>query len=213
MNKGLIYALIILSLYAFEAQKAYSQTADKDKLGMALDYFQSGKYHEALLLFNKLDAKYTLSPRFIAYIGVCHYYEQDYKQAAEYLDKAMPDIGVFAPHERSIYYFTNAQSHFDLRQYDMAIPLYEQTLLVCYDNEKPDALYHLGVCHMFMRDWQNARDYLSSALAYYDKYPNSTNRSFRMAQIRNMIKGCDEQIQKQETKADTIATRVSQNNN
>jgi len=36
---------------------------------MALDYFQSGKYHEALLIFQKLGQDYRLDSRFAAFPG------------------------------------------------------------------------------------------------------------------------------------------------
>ena len=48
-----------------------TKSADKEKLERAIQYFQGGKFHEALLLFAPLSKKYTLSKRTIAYMGVC----------------------------------------------------------------------------------------------------------------------------------------------
>ncbi|MBQ2523387.1 MAG: hypothetical protein II541_04205, partial [Prevotella sp.] len=81
-------------------------SADTEMLGKALDYFQGGKFHESLLLFEKLDKKYKLNPRFRAYMGVCYYYDWDYEKACEYLDSMIPQMAPFAPHERSVYYYS-----------------------------------------------------------------------------------------------------------
>lgn len=170
------------------------QPEDKDRLGMAIEYFQSGKYHEALLIFQDLDRKYKLSPRFRGYIGVCYYYEWNYEEACKYLDAMLPELEIFAPHERSVYYFSAASSHFQLKEYRAAIPLYEKMLTVCYDNEKPETFYQLGFCYMFIDDWFNARDCFVSALAYYTRFLNRPDQHARMQQIRNMIKGCEEKM-------------------
>ena len=54
--------------------------ASSQLLTRAIEYFQSGKYHEALLLFQRLDNKYKLNARFQGYIGVCYFYDGDYKK-------------------------------------------------------------------------------------------------------------------------------------
>ena len=75
----------------------------------ALEYFTSAKYHEALLIFQRLDKEYKLNERFKAYIGLCYYHDWDYETAAKYLEDAMPKLEVFAPHERSVYYYTRVK--------------------------------------------------------------------------------------------------------
>lgn len=187
--------LLVSSLMAIFCLQIHAQQAeDKDRLGMAIEYFQGGKYHEALLIFQDLDRKYNLNPRFRGYIGVCCYYEWKYEEACKYLDALIPELEIFAPHERSVYYFSAANSHFQLKEYREAIPLYEKMLTVCYDNEKPETFYQLGFCYMFINDWHNARDSFASALAYYTRFLNRPDQQARMQQIRNMIKGCDERI-------------------
>ncbi len=173
-----------------------AQTTDSEKLGMALEYFQSRKYHEALLLFEKLDKKYRLNPRFRAYIGVCYYYEWDYEKATAYLDSVIPKLEAFAPQERSFYYFAAAESHFNLKQYEKAMPLYEEMLQLCHDNEKADAYYKIGFIHVFHENWLSALDSLQSALVYYREH--LPNREARIAQIRNMINGCCRKIEEQQ---------------
>lgn len=161
---------------------------------MALEYFTSAKYSESLVLFQDLDKKYQLNPRYIAYIGVCYYYIWDYENAIKYLDEAIPQLDHFAPHERSVYYYCNAESHFNLQKYQESVPLYEKMLELCYDEEKADVLYHLGFCYMFQEDWLLARDYYRMALKYYKKYLNIPEKQARMAQIKNMIAGCIEHL-------------------
>ena len=175
------------------ACSSFAQVNDSQKLGMALEYFQSGKYHETLIILEKLDLQYKLNPRFRAYLGVCYYYEWDYKNACKYLDELMPQLEVFAPHERSVYYFANAESHFFLGEYDKAIPLYESMLLVCYDNEKADALFRIAYCYLSKKDWQNGHEYLCYARDYYQTFPNE-NKAARLEQIKTMIAGCEEKM-------------------
>ena len=113
--------MLCMSVLSLSAQKS----KDSEDLGKALDYFTSQKYHEALLIFQRLDKAYQLNPRFKAYIGLCYFNEWDYEMAAKYLDNAIPRLDAFAPHERSVYYYTAGESHFNMKQYEKAIPLYE----------------------------------------------------------------------------------------
>lgn len=174
---------------------AVADEPDGKTLERAIDYFAGGKYHEALILFTRLDSRYNLNPRFKAYIGVCHYHEWNYEEACRYLDPVIDDLEVYAPHERSVYYLADAESHFQLQQYKEAVPLYERQLLVCYDNEKGDALYRLGFCHMFLSAWQNAVDCFTSAKDYYLRF-NPGNDAARLAQIDKMIAGCEAELRK-----------------
>lgn len=188
-------AISLLLLFFVNAHAACQKSGSPDTktLGKALEYFSGGKYHEALLLLKGLDSKYKLNPRFKAYIGVCYYHEWDYAKASKYLDEAMPDLEVYLPGERNVYYNTAAESHFMLEEYAKAIPLYEKQLLVCRDNEKADVFYRLGFCHMFMENWQNAADYFRSAIAYYDSH-NLSIRHARAIQAEKMLNGCEEKI-------------------
>lgn len=165
------------------------RSADARELGKALEYFAAGKYHEALLIFDKLDGKYRLNPRYMAYIGVCHYYEWNYEKAISYLDKAIPHLVNFSPQERSFYYWANAESHFQLARYHEAIPLYDTMLTLCHDNEKPEAYYRLGFCHLFAEEWQDALRNFQLSLDYYQQYRNTPDSQARITQLRHMIKG------------------------
>lgn len=167
---------------------------DTELLGRAIDYFQSGKYHEALLIFEELDEEYDLNPRYHAYMGICYYHEWSYPEACKYLDEAIPQLEGFAPHERSVYYFTDGESHFQLQQYHEAIPYFEKALTVCFENEKAEINYRLGFCYMFEEQWEKARDHYQQALDnYLTFYNNDENRS-RILQTAHMLKGCESHL-------------------
>ena len=168
--------------------------SDNERLGMALEYFQSGKYHEAIMLFEQLDKEYTLNERYHAFMGVCYYYEWQYADACKYLDAAMPHLEVFAPHERSIYYFTDGESHFQLQQYSEAIPHYEKALTVCFENEKGDIHYRLGLCYMFAEQWEAARNHYEQALNNYLALRDTPDMKARIYQTASMMKGCEDKL-------------------
>lgn len=172
------------------------QSEGSERLGMALEYFQTGKYHEALIIFQKLDKQYKLNPRFRAYIGLCYYYEWDYKTAVEYFDKVLPLLGGLTPHELSVYYYAAGESYFQMQQYAKALPYYEKDLTVCYNQEKGDVCYRIGLCHMFAGEWQKAYDSYSAAETYYTEYRDTKPLEARLAQIKNMKNGCMNGISK-----------------
>ena len=98
---------------------------------------------------------------------------------------------MFAPHERSIYYYTCAESYFALELYEKAIPHYNEALSLCYDNEKGDIYFRLGYCYIQKEMWKEAQDYLKDALTFYAKYRNVSDIKSRVRQIENMIQGCE----------------------
>lgn len=166
--------------------------ADARLLGRALEYFASAKYHEASLILERLDSLYRLNPRYKAYLGVCHYYEWDYERAISCLERSLPYLDDFSPGERSFYYWADAESHFLLGRYAEAIPLYQKMLTLCHENEKPDAYYRLGFCYVFANEWAEASRYLRLSLRYYRQLRNTPDMKARIAQITNMIRGCEE---------------------
>lgn len=190
--------IIAVFFFLFSSITIFSQEqnnmADKEKLGIALDYFGSGKYREALNILSRLDKKYKLNPRFKAYIGVCYYYEWNYEMTCKYIDPYIEDLKIYAPHERSIYYFAAAESHFYLGEYIKAVPLYEKMLTVCYDKEKGDSYFRIAFCNMKNKEWQNALDNLNSSLLYYERFGYPKNKQARIIQIQKMIKGCEREL-------------------
>ena len=153
MKKYVFIALLLLMVLPADAQRR-QKSEDAEQLGRAMEYFSSGKYHEALLLFQKLDDEYELNPRFKAY------------------------------------------SHFNLGHYRKCIPLYEQQLQVCYDNEKGDSFYRIAFSYMFLEEWENALDNFNSALSYYQRYRNTPELKSRITQIQKMLPGIEEEVKK-----------------
>lgn len=171
--------------------RAQRSQASRD-LSIALEYFQGGKFHEALVLLSRLDSAYNLNPRFRAYTGLCYYYDNDFTNAARLLDASLPSLTAFAPQERSVYYHADADSHFILMQYDKAKAAYDSLIALCPERDKAEAYYRLGFISVYKEEWVDALDNLQTALVYYRRC--LPDEKARIAQIRNMIQGCCEQI-------------------
>lgn len=193
-------------------EKKGDRKADAEQLARALDYFASEKFHECLVLLQPLNRRYKLNPRYRAYLAVCLYYEWEYDEAVKLFDEVIPLLQGVAPHELSLYYWMDAESYFALQQYDRALPLYGKMLPLCRDNEKPDAYYRLGFCHLFAAESsgasssekasgssessgasnverKKAKECFELSLEGYLKYRNTPNEQARIAQIRHMIGG------------------------
>lgn len=177
-----------------------SRKAAAEQLAKALDYFTSQKYHECLIILQPLDRQYRLNPRYRAYLGVCLYYEWEYAEAVKVFDGVLPLLKGLAPQELSLYYWMDAESHFMLQRYREAMPLYEQMLPLCHDNERPDAYYRLGFCHLFLAESsadqdaasaekKKAKECFEQSLLGYLKYRNTPDEKARIAQIKHMIQG------------------------
>lgn len=178
-------------------EKKGDRKADAEQLARALDYFASEKFHECLVLLQPLNRRYKLNPRYRAYLAVCLYYEWEYDEAVKLFDEVIPLLQGVAPHELSLYYWMDAESYFALQQYDRALPLYGKMLPLCRDNEKPDAYYRLGFCHLFAAESsgasnverKKAKECFELSLEGYLKYRNTPNEQARIAQIRHMLGG------------------------
>ena len=193
-------------------EKKGDRKADAEQLARALDYFSSEKFHECLMLLQPLNRRYKLNPRYRAYLAVCLYYEWEYAEAIRLFDEVIPQLQGLAPHELSLYYWMDAESYFALQQYDRALPLYGKMLPLCRDNEKPDAYYRMGFCHLFAAESsgasssekvsgsseslgastaerKKAKECFELSLEGYLKYRNTPNEQARIAQIRHMIGG------------------------
>lgn len=170
---------------------------DNDRLEMAIDYFQSGKYHEALSIFETLERNHKLNPRYLAYMGLCYYNEWDFEKACKFFERALPDLQKFSPRELSVYYYSSAESFFALEKYEESLPYYEKALSVCYDNEKGDILFKMGYCFVLQEEWSRSIEHLQQAQHYYHNYRDTTDLTPRLKQIENMISGCQEKLVKQ----------------
>ena len=178
-------------------EKKSERKADAELLARALDYFASEKFHECLVLLQPLNRRYKLNPRYRAYLAVCLYYEWEYAEAIRLFDEVIPQLQGLAPHELSLYYWMDAESYFALQQYDRALPLYEKMLPVCWENEKPDAYYRLGFCHLFAAESSGASSSekasgSSESSEASEKASGSSESSGSSAEERKKAKECFE---------------------
>lgn len=112
------------------------------------------------------------------------------------MDEVLPQLTVFSPQERSVYYRACADSHFQLQQLETAAACYDSLLVLSHDNEKAETYFMLGYIHVQQQQWIKALDNLQSSLVYYRRY--LPGEKARISQIRNMITGCCENINKKQ---------------
>lgn len=186
---GLLMISMLMGLLVSPIRIYAQKRQDADKLGMALEYFTSKKYHECMLLLQGLDKQYRLNPRYKAYLGVCYYYEWKYEEASLCLSEVIPKLEAFSPHERSFYHWACGESYFQQQKYKEAMPYYKAMLPICYDNEKPDAYYRLGFCYLFQDDWMNAWNNFQKAKETYRQYRNTEDVQARIKQVDHMLDG------------------------
>lgn len=186
--------LLILLCFVSVSVFPQSKEADKEALGRALEYFQSQKYHEALLIFQRLDQSYKLNARYKAYIGLCYYYDWDYKKATEYFDTFLPKLDMLAPEERALYYYADGESHFQLGHYDQAILLFLSALTLCHDRDKGDSWFRIGFCYYFLQQPALAQGCFLVAEYYYATFRNSPDLQARRQQMTHMMRGLRPEI-------------------
>ena len=153
------------------AQNKRQQNNDKELLAKAIDYYQGSKYHEALLFFEQLNNRYVLNPRFKAYMAVCYYHDNDFKKA--------------------VYYFINAESHFQEQNYKQALTNFEQGLPLSDNKEKGYIYYRIGFCHLFNEEWQLALNAFEQSIKSYN---DNNLPNIHEQQTLNMILGCQEKL-------------------
>lgn len=187
---------LLLILLCFVSVSAFSQgkKADTEALGRALEYFQSQKYYEALLIFQRLDQSYKLNARYKAYIGLCYYYDWDYKKATEYFDTFLPKLDMLAPEERALYYYADGESHFQLGNYNQAILLFQSALSLCHDRDKGDSWFRIGFCYYFLQQPALAQGCFLVAEYYYATFRNSPDLQARRQQMAHMMRGLRPEI-------------------
>lgn len=187
---------LLLILLCFVSVSVFPQgkKADTEALGRALEYFQSQKYHEALLIFQRLDQSYKLNARYKAYIGLCYYYDWDYKKATEYFDTFLPKLDMLAPEERALYYYADGESHFQLGHYDQAIVLFQSALALCHDRDKGDSWFRIGFCYYFLQQPALAQGCFLVAEYYYATFRNSPDLQARRQQMAHMMRGLRPEI-------------------
>ena len=146
---GRILILIILFNFQFSFFNFPRVHADSGTvlLGKAIEYYQGRKYHESILTFEKLRRKYQLNPRFTAYLGFSYYKENMYEEAVECLEESIPQLTAYSPLEQAVYLYACAESHFNLAQYQQALPYYKQALPLTTGLDAADINYHMAFCY------------------------------------------------------------------
>ena len=173
------------------------------RLEKAKEYFLAEKYHESLIEFQKLDEEYNLSTHYYAYMALCYYKENEYEKACAYYGKAVKYLEACAPNEKSLYYYTLADSHFKLSEYTEAKNCFEKVLDVCHDREKADVYYHIGFCQFFTGENEGAMHSFRMSLKYYREYLHETGTQARISQLEKMIGGLDKILNNNTTKNET----------
>ncbi|MEE1152811.1 MAG: tetratricopeptide repeat protein [Prevotella sp.] len=165
------------------------KSMDAELLGKAIEYFGGGKYHEAMLNFEKLKVTYRLNPRFEAYLGVCYYKEEEYEKAAKTLQAVIPSLAPFTPNERATYCFSCAESLFMICQYDSAATYYKKTLPDCRKDDLGDVYFRLGFCALFTEDYDKAIDDFGFANFWFGKTRKTDNETkARKKQTKVMLR-------------------------
>ena len=59
-------------------------------------------------------------------MAVCYYHDNDFKKTTETLDTLLHSLTVFVPREQAVYYFINAESHFQEQNNKQALTNIEQ---------------------------------------------------------------------------------------
>ena len=197
-----------------DSESILQKRQDAEQLEHALEYFTSGKYHESLLIFHKLEENYKLNDRYRAYIALGYYYEWDYENAQKYFDEILPRLSMLSPKELSVYYYAAAESHFYLHNYHEALTYLEYVLTNGYNRDKGDAYYRMGFCYYLLAEESemkgdtsttihlraSARDKLSAAASFYRQYRNISELSARLSQIEKMCNGLSAYLRRQSTK-------------
>ena len=178
-------------------------TSSQEQLTKALEYFQGGKYHEAILCFTKLQKRYKLNPRFLAYLGMCYYKEGMYEEAIENLREGIPALSSYSPKEQAVYSYYCAESLFEIGEYTESLHYYNLTLSNVQGNDRADVLFHTAFAY-YLRDGASADNapqlitFLSEAKSLYEANTSSSTelQHARLQQTRTMLAGLNNIVKK-----------------
>lgn len=200
----LIILICFLPLNHFGKGNAGGEnTSSQEQLTKALEYFQGGKYHEAILCFTKLQKRYKLNPRFLAYLGMCYYKEGMYEEAIENLREGIPALSSYSPKEQAVYSYYCAESLFEMGEYTESIHYYDLTLSNVQGNDRADVLFHTAFAY-YLRDGASPDNapqlitYLSEAQSLYEANASSSTelQHARLQQTRTMLVGLNNIVKK-----------------
>ena len=189
----LSFLLSLLVIVVTAAPKATPQ----ELLTKATEYFQGGKYHEAILNFEKLQQDYTLTPRYLAYLGFAYYKESNYEEAAKILFPLLRDttsqssLTALSPKEQSVYLYACGESLFHIGNYTTSLDIHNRMLPLVNGLDKADVLFHIGMAHYMQGNYADAIPPLEEALSLYKSLATADDElhKARLNQTENMLPG------------------------
>ena len=169
----------------------------QELLTKATEYFQGGKYHEAILNFEKLQQDYTLTPRYLAYLGFAYYKEGNYEDAAKTLFPLLRDttsqstLAALSPKEQSVYLYACGESLFHIGNYTTSLDIHNRMLPLVKGLDKADVLFHIGMAHYMQGNYADAIPPLEEALSLYKSLTTADDElhKARLNQIDTMLPG------------------------
>lgn len=190
---GFLLSLLVIVVAAAPAKK----TTPQELLTKATEYFQGGKYHEAIINFEKLQQDYTLTPRYLAYLGFAYYKEGDYEDAAKTLYPLLRDttsqstLTALSPKEQAIYLYACGESLFHIGNYTSSLDIHTQMLPLVYGCDKGDVLFHIGMAYYMQGNYADAIPPLEEALSLYKTHTAADDNlhKARLNQIDTMLPG------------------------
>ena len=190
---GFLLSLLVIVVAAAPAKK----TTPQELLTKATEYFQGGKYHEAIINFEKLQQDYTLTPRYLAYLGFAYYKEGDYEDAAKTLYPLLRDttsqstLTALSPKEQAIYLYACGESLFHIGNYTSSLDIHTRMLPLVSGCDKGDVLFHIGMAHYMQGDYADAIPPLEEALSLYKTHATAGDNlhKARLNQIDTMLPG------------------------
>ena len=205
---GILLFLIIGMTYAFPRTppSAADNQAARELLTKATEYFQGSKYHETVLCFEKLQERYTLTPRYLAYLGFSYYKEGDYEDAAKILLPLLSDttstatLTALSPKEQALYIYACGESLFHTGDYAGSLALHYRMLPLVSGLDKADVLFHIGMAHYMQAHFSAAIPPLEVALGLYRTHtlPTDELHSARLNQIDRMLPGLRHEVKQSE---------------
>lgn len=189
----LSFLLCLLVIVAAAAPK----TKPQELLTKATEYFQGGKYHEAIINFEKLQQDYTLTPRYLAYLGFAYYKESNYEDAAKTLFPLLRDttsqstLTALSPKEQAIYLYACGESLFHIGNYTTSLDIHTRMLPLVSGCDKGDVLFHIGMAHYMQGNYADAIPPLEEALSLYKTHTTAGDdlHKARLNQIDKMLPG------------------------
>ncbi len=163
--------LLVMCILSFipKVLLAQDKKQDSELLGKAVEYYQGQKFHECILMFEKLQKHYRLNPRHMAYLGYCYYKEQKYEDAVRYLSKAIPELQAYSPKEQAIFLYSCGESYFHLGNYKDSRTYYDKSLPFVEGNDKADVLYHTAFGYYLEENLKEAIPLFEEAIVLYKK--------------------------------------------